>query len=110
MAPGKVADYSNLTPKEFRTKLDIKADKSAFLDSVETTRQQPPVYELLRAYSDFPKQITGKTVWHRDDYLGSSEKESEWKHPFTDEQIKEMSTAADGFLKSGRPLTNTKKV
>lgn len=112
MAPALVAapDYSTLTQTEYRTKLDSKVDISLFPDGIKTTGQQPPLYELLRPYSAFPKQITGKTVWQREDYLGSPEKERHWKHPFTEEEINELSTVADRFLASGQPLNGISKV
>ena len=103
-------DYSTLTPTEYRTKLDTKVDITSFPDGIKTTGQQPPLYELLRPYSDFPKRISGKTVWQREDYLGSPEKERQWKHPLTKEEINELSIATDQFLTSGRPLTGLSKV
>jgi hypothetical protein len=94
---------------EYRTKLDSKPDIRLFPDGIKTTGQQPPLYDQLRPYSDFPKQITGKTVWEREDYFGTSEKERKWKHQFTEEEIDELSIVADRFLASGWQLTGISK-
>ena len=113
MAPALVEmpGYTSLTPTEFRTKLDTKLDATSFPDGIKTTGQQPPLYELLHPYSDFPKcVIDNKTVWQKDDYSGSPEKEGQWKHPFTKEEIDELSITTDDFLASGRPLTGLSKV
>lgn len=105
-----VPNYSTLTPTEYRTKVDANVDITSFPDGIKTTGQQPPLYELLRPYSDFPKRIADKTVWQRENYLGSPEMERQWKHPLTKEEIDELSFAADRFLASGRPLTGLSKV
>ena len=112
MAPAltEMPEYSTLTPTEYRTKLDTKVDTTSFPDGIKTTGQQPPLYGLLRPYSDFPKRITGKTVWQREDYIGSPERERQWKHLLTEEEIDELSIATDQFLASGRPLTGLSKV
>ena len=112
MAPALVErpDYSKLTPTKYRTRLDTKLDPNSFPDGIKTTGQQPPLYELLRPYSDFPKRVTGKTVWKKEDYLGSAKKERQWKHTLTKEEIDELSTATDKFLANGLPLTGVSKV
>lgn len=113
MSPAMVATptgYSTLTPTEYHTPLNPKLDPGSFPDGIKTTGQQPPLYELLRPYSAFPKQITGETVWQKEDYQGSPEKEQLWKHQFTSEEIKDLSSAADRYLASDRPLTAMSKV
>ncbi|TKA27306.1 hypothetical protein B0A54_16706 [Friedmanniomyces endolithicus] len=77
-------------------------NKSAFPDGLKTSGQHPPVYARLRPYADFPKQITGPTVWRAEDYRDHPER---WTHVFSDEEITELSGAADNFLASGVPLT-----
>ncbi|TKA49291.1 hypothetical protein B0A55_13756 [Friedmanniomyces simplex] len=80
--------------------------KSAFPDGLKTSGQHPPVYSRLRPYSDFPKEITGPTVWRAEDYRDHPER---WTHVFSDEEIAELGKAADDFLASGTPLTGITK-
>jgi hypothetical protein len=81
--------------------------KAIFPDGLKTTGQHPPIYEQLQPYENFPKEITGRTVWKAEDYKDNPER---WTHRFTDEEIKELSDAADAFLESKIPLTGISKV
>lgn len=78
-----------------------------FPDGLKTTGQQPPLYDQIRPFSEFPKKITGPTVWKAEDYKNNPEK---WTHRFTEEECAEMSAAADAFVASGIPLTAISKV
>ena len=80
---------------------------SIFPDGLKTTGQHEPIYESLRPFSDFPKEITGPTVWKAEDYRDVPEK---WTHRFTEEQITELSEASDRFIASSTPLTGISKV
>jgi hypothetical protein len=77
-------------------------NKTLFPDGLKTSGQHNPIYELLRPYSDFPKEITGPTVWKAEDYRNNPER---WTHVFSDEEIAELGAAADAFIASGVPLT-----
>lgn len=68
--------------------------------------QHPPLYDLIRPYSDFPKQIVGPTVWRPEDYANNPER---WVHPFSEAEITEISRAADTFIASQIPLTGITK-
>jgi len=81
--------------------------KAVFPDGLKTSGQHPPLYDQLHPYSDFPKEITGPTVWKAEDYSSNPER---WTHPFTEEEIVEMSEAADQFMASDTPLTGISKV
>ena len=81
--------------------------QSKFPDGIKTSGQHPPVYEKLRPYDEFPKFIDGPSVWRTEDYKASPER---WTHRFTDDEIAEMSVAADSFRESGMPLTGISKV
>lgn len=83
-----------------------KVSKAIFPDGHKTSGQHPPVYDRLRPYSDFPKEINGPTVWKAEDYREHPER---WTHVFSDEEIAELSTAADDFIASGTPLTGITK-
>lgn len=81
--------------------------KATFPDGIKTSGQHPPQYNQLQPYSSFPKQITGPTVWKAEDYANNPER---WTHQFTEEELAEMSDAADQFLAAGTPLTGITKV
>ncbi|GAQ42353.1 hypothetical protein AtubIFM55763_007578 [Aspergillus tubingensis] len=77
-----------------------------FPDGLKTTGQHPPLYEHIHPFDKFPKEITGPTVWKPEDYSNSPEK---WTHRFTEEEIEELSAAADGFLEAKIPMTGISK-
>lgn len=83
-----------------------KAPRNIYPDGIKTSGQHPPIYSLIRPYSDFPKEITGPTVWHASVYKDHPE---HWTHPFSASEINELSAAADTFLASGTPLTGISK-
>ncbi|KAJ5101598.1 hypothetical protein NUU61_003820 [Penicillium alfredii] len=78
----------------------------AFPDGLKTTGQHPPLYDHIRPFDRFPRQITGPTVWKPEEFRDNPEK---WTHVFSPEQIEELSTAADAFLTSKTPLTGISK-
>ncbi|PSK38464.1 hypothetical protein B9Z65_6017 [Elsinoe australis] len=90
---GKFFDYKN-------------PSKSVFPDGIKTSGQCPPEYDLLRPYSEFPKEISGPTVWDASEYKNSPET---WTHVFSEEEVAEMSKAADDFIASSTPLTGITK-
>ena len=80
--------------------------KAVFPDELKTSGQHPPIYDRIRPYSDFPKEINGPTVWKAEDYRNNPER---WTHVFSDEEIAELSKASDDFIASETPLTGIKK-
>ncbi|KAK4694350.1 hypothetical protein P7C71_g3219, partial [Lecanoromycetidae sp. Uapishka_2] len=76
--------------------------RSIFPDGIKTSGQHPPLYEELRPYEDFPSEITGATVWNAEDYKNNPER---WTHHFKEEEIAELSKAADDFRAAEIPLT-----
>lgn len=100
MAPGLVestAEFFEPAP----------ANKTVFPDGFKTSGQQEPVYSVLQPYEKFPKEITGPTVWKAEEYKNDKEK---WTHAFTEDEIAEISAAADNFIKQDFPLTGITKV
>lgn len=87
-------DYRNPSPK-------------VFPDGIKTAGQHAPLPDLIQPYSAFPKEITGPTVWKADDYKNNPER---WTHPFSEDELNEISDAADAFIKSETPLTGISKV
>lgn len=83
------------------------ANKAIFPDGLKTSGQHNPIYSQLTPPSEFPKEITGPTVWQSEDYREHPER---WTHAFSEDEIAELGHAADEYLKSGKPLTAMAKV
>ena len=102
MAPA-LTETTPTAPHDLTGQLSQKA----FPDGIKTSGQHPPLYDQLKVFEQFPDEIRGPTVWRPEDYANNPER---WVHPFSQEQIDEMSDAADKFLASGTPLTGISKV
>ena len=61
-----------------------KPSSDVFPDGIKTSGQTPPNYDQLKPYDAFPKEITGKTVWHAEEFKNNPEK---WTHRFTEEEV-----------------------
>jgi hypothetical protein len=105
MAPS-LLDVQPTAPHE-RSSGHTSVDRKIFPDGIKTSGQHPPIYELLRPYSDFPKEITGETVWKAEDYANSPER---WVHVLNDQEVNELSLVADEFIADNTPLTGISKV
>lgn len=81
--------------------------RAQFPDGIKTSGQHAPYYDELRSYEDFPEEITGPTVWKAAEYQDNPER---WTHQLTEQEINEISKAADHFKASGLPLLNISKV
>jgi len=103
MAPGILEETSTAPPRVIKNE---HAPRSSFPDGIRTSGQHPPLYHALKPYSEFPKEIIGPTIWKQEDYIDSPER---WTHPFTDEEVQELSDAADRFIERGIPLTGISK-
>jgi hypothetical protein len=103
MAPG-ITETTPTPPHQLQVPT---LKKNPFPDGLKTSGQHPPIYSALRPYNDFPKEISGPTVWKTEDYRDNPER---WTHPFSWEEIAELSTAADKFIAAGTPLTGISKV
>ncbi|EKG10657.1 Taurine catabolism dioxygenase TauD/TfdA [Macrophomina phaseolina MS6] len=107
MAPGPVAESAPQAPHLNPSKANpAPVDTNIFPDGIKTSGQHPPLYNLLRPYEDFPKEIVGPTVWKAEDYKNNPER---WTHPFSDDEIAELDRAADAFIAAGHPLTAISK-
>jgi hypothetical protein len=106
MAPGILVDEAQHNLPRPAAKRNDDAPRDIFPDGIRTSGQHPPLYDLLKPYSAFPKQITGPTVWRASDFTSHPER---WIHPLTPSDINELSTAADAFLASGQPLEGISK-
>lgn len=103
MAPG----LTDLLPSSTHLPNSAVQSKAIFPDGIRTSGQHPPQYNQLQPYSSFPEEITGPTVWTAEHYANNPER---WTHHFTEEEIAEMSDAADQFIAAGNPLTGITKV
>jgi hypothetical protein len=108
MAPA-LYDVQLTAPHELSGELvgQSPVDRKIFPDGIKTSGQHPPLYELLREYSDFPKGIIGKTVWKAEDYADHPER---WVHALRQQEINELSIAADKFIANKIPLPGISKV
>lgn len=94
LASGSAFSYHNPSPK-------------VFPDGIKTSGQHDPIQSLMKPYSAFPKEITGSTAWNAEEYKNNPET---WTHPFSEDEIAEISDAADSFMASETPLTGITKV
>ncbi|KAK7531242.1 hypothetical protein IWX49DRAFT_609214 [Phyllosticta citricarpa] len=107
MAPVSVTETAPQAPHTLPSKASsAPVDRNVFPDGIKTSGQHAPLYDLLRPYEDFPKEITGPTVWSADDYKNNPER---WTHPFSEEEVAELGAAADKFIADGIPLTGISK-
>ena len=102
MAPGLTSPTSNYTQS-----IEKQVPRSIFPDGIKTSGQHPPLYHQLSPYQQFPDKIDGPTVWDANDYKDNPER---WTHWLSDDEIAELSEAADNFRSAGIPLTGISKV
>jgi hypothetical protein len=72
-----------------------------------TSGQHEPLFDLIEPYSSFPQEITGPTVWTREEFLNNPET---WTYHWTASDIAEITAAIDTFIASGRKLTEISRV
>jgi len=106
MAPA-VLETQPTAPHQLSSLAQKPVDRKIFPDGIKTSGQHPPLYDLLSPYSDFPKEITGKSIWEADDYANNPER---WVHVFNDEEIDELSVVAGKFIADRTPLVGISKV
>jgi hypothetical protein len=111
MAPGILTAEATQAPHTLSSK-SVKQDnnnapKSIFPDGIRTSGQHEPIFDLLRPYEDFPKEISGPTVWTTEQYKSNPET---WTHRFTAEEVAELGKTADDFMASPTELTGISQV
>jgi hypothetical protein len=105
MTPSILENHSIL-PHQLFNLGQKSVDREIFPDGIKTSGQHPPLIDLIRPYSEFPKEIIGETVWKPETYANNPER---WVHIFSTEEIAELSTAADKFVVDNIPLTGISK-
>jgi hypothetical protein len=71
---------------------------------VLTSGQHDADPALLQPYANFPKEITGGTVWTKEQYEG------EWKRTWPEELVGDLERAYEAFERTGLPLTAINRV
>lgn len=84
-----------------------RPSKLIFPDGIKTSGQTDPNHDQIKPYAEFTKEITGPTVWKAEDYAYNPER---WTHYLSEEEVNELSIAADAFIDSATPLTGICKV
>ena len=105
MAPS--LETRQTAPHELSKPQHKVVDRKIFPDGIKTSGQHPPLYDLLRPYSDFPQEITGESIWKAEDYVNNPER---WVHVLNEDELSELSGVADKFLADGTPLTGISQV
>ena len=72
-----------------------------------TAGQLEPLPELIAPYEEFPRKITGPTVWLADEFR---EKPDLWQRTWTPDLIAQLERAFDAFKASGKTLPEINKV
>jgi hypothetical protein len=69
--------------------------------------QHEPVASLIQPYSAFPKKLTGRTVWKREEFLTDT---TAWKKRWTSAQISLLDEAYAQFEATGKQITEISRV
>lgn len=77
------------------------------LPKVLTSGQLEPVTELLQPYENFPKKISGPTVWRAEDFRSRPDL---WQRQWTPELVQQLEEAFDLFEATGKTLPDINKV
>lgn len=72
-----------------------------------TAGQLEPVPELIQPYENFPKKISGPTVWEADKFRARPDL---WQRSWTPELIAQLERAFDDFEASGKTLPEINQV
>ncbi|CAG8978962.1 hypothetical protein HYALB_00012415 [Hymenoscyphus albidus] len=86
--------------------LIVPVDRKLFPDGLRTSGQHPPIESQLASLEEFPREITGPTVWEPEEMTSNPEA---WIHHWTEEQRTELLQATERFIASGMPLTRISK-
>jgi len=104
MAPVAVSAAAPVAPHQLKTPNFVSTPSVASSSrpkNVLTSGQVEPDHSLLQPYSAFPKEITGPTVWTKEQF---EDDPSLWKRRWSDEQIALLEEAYANFEATGRGL------
>lgn len=106
MAPALVVDDTPPSQATLARSNNNEAPRDIFPDGIRTSGQHTPLQDALKPYAEFPRRITGPTVWRKEDF---TDKPEAWTHPFTNEEIEELGQTSDAFIASETALTGISK-
>jgi hypothetical protein len=72
-----------------------------------TAGQLEPVGDLIQPYENFPKKISGPTVWAADEFRSRPDL---WQREWTPELIAQLERAFEEFEASGKTLPEINRV
>ncbi|ORY27885.1 hypothetical protein BCR39DRAFT_536597 [Naematelia encephala] len=88
------------------TKPSSSTPISTSTSTLLTSGQHEPDHSLIQPYSSFPKKITGRTVWKREDFIDD---EKLWKRRWGKEHVQELESAYEAFESTGKSLEEITK-
>lgn len=74
---------------------------------VRSQGQHDVLFDLVRPYGDFPREVSGPTVWRAEEFR---ERPGLWTKAWSEEHIKELEQAYDQFVQQDLPITLITKV
>ncbi|KAL9110422.1 MAG: hypothetical protein Q9227_004966 [Pyrenula ochraceoflavens] len=98
MAPGILSEQP---PEQITPSSKQNLSTTSFPSGYKSSGQHPPIASQLAPYSAFPKHIDSATAWSPSTYQSNPKS---WIHPLTPAENHDLSTSADAFLASGKPL------
>ncbi|WOO84275.1 Taurine hydroxylase-like protein SAT17 [Vanrija pseudolonga] len=78
-----------------------KAPANDVVKPLLTSGQHEPLFDILTPYEQFPKEVTGPTVWTKEEFESNPKA---WKWRWTPEQIADLEAAYDEWEKTGKSL------
>lgn len=87
--------------------IDTPSSRPPIVKPNITAGQTEPTLSLIQPYEAFPKQVTGRTVWKREQFISAPDV---WQHHWTPRQLGLLDKAYDDFAASGKDLTEINKV
>lgn len=84
-----------------------KAPATELVKPLLTSGQHEPLFDTLTPYEQFPKELTGPTVWTKEEFETNPKA---WKWRWTPEQIADLESAYDEWEKTGKSLPEINRV
>lgn len=76
-------------------------------ERVLTSGQIEPNHDTLQPYANFPKEVTGPTVWKGSDFASNPEL---WKRQWTPKLVRDLEDAYDQWAATGLSLPEISRV
>lgn len=85
----------------------VPVDRKLFPDGLRTSGQHPPIESQLQSFKNYPRHITGPTVWEPKEMEDHPE---QWIHQWTADELEELLQAVEKFIASEESLVSISKV